>query len=130
MGATEASVRAKYGREASRKIYATRSPLQWTQVRYRVGVRSFWISYFKHVVVAVETNSPVFRVNVPPGPQLSGPTETAGVGSRVYGGFSGECDVLGYSGACDRWLLGFRWSEDCQGWVRVYRSVSKSNDRV
>jgi hypothetical protein len=126
IGESVAKVQARYGRPAKTSVFAKGTPEVWSMVRYRVRDRSLWVSYSRGNVVAVETNSPLFRVSVPPGPTITDPSpaKTAGVGSRIYGGYSGECDVLGYAGACDAWLLGFHWSEDCQAWVDVYRGTA------
>jgi hypothetical protein len=126
IGERAARVRAVLGPPAKTEVYARQSRYEWSRATYPVGLWSLWVSFGHGVVVAVETSSPFFRLDIPPPPTIesTSPPATAGVGSRIYGGFSGECDVLGYEGACDPWLIGFTWSEDCQAWVEAYRGIA------
>jgi len=111
IGMPRATVQSLYGHPNKTETHAKGTSRQWSQARYRVPLAdaALWVSYRHRRVVEVETSSPIFHNidGVHPGQLI-----------HDY-----ECVENGYIGSCDQGLLGFRWREDCRGFVHSERGI-------
>jgi hypothetical protein len=112
IGDAKSAVDHLYGRPLKLREYNHGTTREWSQTRYRIPSSdgALWVDFRYGHVVGVETSSRIFHTD-----------DGLHPGLLIH---NYECDKNGYQGSCDRWLLGFRWRENCNGFVHTEGGIT------
>ena len=112
IGDAQAAVDRLYGHPLRLRFYNRGTVREWSEARYRIPTRdgALWVAFRHQRVVEVETSSRIFRTE-----------DGLHSGLLVH---NYECHKNGYDGSCDRWLLGFRWREDCYSFIHTVGGIT------